>query len=429
MRRLIRDWSSEFAQQSLSVRQAAFVVAGAFAVLAITWVIVTDALVVAFTNDLMFAQKVHIAADWLFVLLTGAALFTLARSVGLRITQTQGVLQAVIRSMGDGLLVLGRDRTIIYANPAAVKMLECGDASQLVGMTAAEFSRHFLVSYPNGALVKPDALVSQRAFSESGALRYKAVLHPSPDDEVVILSSAAGVRESPDERATLVVSVMHDITADENLARLRDQFFSAAAHALKTPVAIIKANVQLMGSSTQRIPASALAVQRQCDRIDQIVQNLLIVSRARTHTLHLYPEQMELSPLLESTAHDLVTTNFAPGVETDVVGSPPIRGDRERLQLVVRNLAYEALIAARPKTPLTLRLVPREHDVELSVHFDPLPAAERTFSGAREQDDTTLARCATTTIVEAHGGATGEETMSEHEAMLWIRLPVMERAA
>lgn len=82
------------------------------------------------------------------------------------------------------------------------------------------------------------------------------------------------------------------------------------------------------------------------------------------------------------------------------------------------------LFARRAATRLTdLRLAPRGDDVELSVHSDPLPVAERTFSGAEDQDDSTLGRCATTTIVDAHGGMTGEETRGEHDAILWVRLP------
>jgi PAS domain-containing protein len=428
MRTLLGDWSGDL-RAPMTVRQAAFVVAGAFAVLGITWILTTDVVVYAITDDLRMGEKIHLATDWVFLLVTGAALFWFANHVGTRIHESHGVLQAVVRSMGDGLLILGREHTIVYANPAAVKMLECSDQNQLVGMSAAEFSRHFLVSYPNGALVKPENFASQRAFHEPGALRYRAVLHPGPDDELVILSSAAGVRDDSDDRPALVVSVMHDITADAHIEQMRDRFFSAAAHALKTPVAIIKANVELMARTDAPLHASELAVQRQCDRIDRIVQNLLVVSRARTHSLELFPENLDLSPLLESTAGELIGARAATEVETAVVGSAVIHGDPERLHLVVRNLAYEALTAARPRTPLTLRLVPRDHDVELSVHFDPLPVAERTFAGAEDQDDSKLARCATSTIVEAHGGITGEETLDEHDAMLWVRLPALERAA
>jgi PAS domain S-box-containing protein len=412
----------------MSVRQAALAMASAFAVLGITWVLTTDVVVYALTDDLRLGEKIHLAADWAFLLVTGAALFEFARRIGMRVTEMQGVLHAVIRSMGDGMIVFGHDRRIVYANPAALRLFAC-DSDELLGMTPTELTRRFLISYPNGALVKPEALVSQRAYDEPGPLRYKVVLRPGTEQELVVLASAAGVREDPDAKVSLVVGVIHDVTAEEHLEQLRDRFFSAAAHALKTPVAIIKANVQVMAQSATPIAGTSRAVQRQCDRIDLIVQNLLTVSRARTRSLELFPAPLELTPLVENTARELVDARAACEVETDIVGSPPIRGDRERLQLVVRNLAHEALTMARPKTPLKLRLVPHDRDIELSVHFDPLPTAEQVFAGAEEQDDTKLGRCATTTIVEAHGGSIGDDTVNDHEAVLWVRLPALARAA
>src|SRR5204862_7410340 len=140
--------------------------------------------------------------------------------------------------LGDGILLLGHDREVAYANPAALKMLRC-TRDELVGMDAGEFARRFRLSYPNGALVPPEKFVSQRAFDEGGPLHYKAILRPTDDAELVIIATAAGVRMHVGEPAMWVVSVMHDITDSENLDRMRDQFFAAAAHSLKTPDAIV----------------------------------------------------------------------------------------------------------------------------------------------------------------------------------------------
>jgi hypothetical protein len=112
--------------------------------------------------------------------------------------------------------------------------------------------------------------------------------------------NAAGVSLQLGEPPTWVVSVMHDITDTEHLERLRDQFFAAAAHSLKTPVAVIKADAQLL------LPLQAPdcrprteSIVRQCDRIDRLVQNLLVLSRARSRSLELYPSALELRPLIE----------------------------------------------------------------------------------------------------------------------------------
>ena len=73
-------------------------------------------------------------------------------------------MAAVVDSIGDGILLLGRDRHVAYANPAAALMLNCDSAAELIGMSAQVFSRRFRVSYPTGALVPPEQFASQRVF-------------------------------------------------------------------------------------------------------------------------------------------------------------------------------------------------------------------------------------------------------------------------
>ena len=57
-----------------------------------------------------------------------------------------------------------------------------------------------------------------------------------------------------------------------------------------------------------------------------------------------------------------------------------------------------------------------------------LPGAAQPFAGALEYDDTKLSRFATDTIIKAHGGRSGAETM-DREATLWVTLPVLAEAA
>jgi signal transduction histidine kinase len=104
----------------------------------------------------------------------------------------------------------------------------------------------------------------------------------------------------PPDAPELVVSVLHDITDSEHIESLRDQFFAAAAHSLKTPVAIIKANAQLLSRGAGPHPGKSMAASdRQCGRIDRLIQNLLVLSRARSRTLQLAPLEVALAPVVE----------------------------------------------------------------------------------------------------------------------------------
>ena len=189
--------------------------------------------------------------------------------------------------------------------------------------------------------------------------------------------TAAGVRMSVGEQAIWVVSVMHDITDTEHLERLRDQFFTAAAHSLKTPVAVIKADVQsLMPAAAPKQRRIAASIDRQCDRIDRLVQNLMVLSRSRSRTLELHPSEMELRPLVEQIAREGVWS-YRHEVRTELTGSPSIRADHERLALVIRNLMYEASRLSLADSPLTLVARPEGDRVAVGVRYRPLPWRDR----------------------------------------------------
>jgi PAS domain S-box-containing protein len=422
------DWPAMFARGAWSPRSVALRIAASFAALGFVWMITSDVVLYMVSENPVIIARIESAMDWAFVLIASALLYIFALRAASRLSRTRSVLSAVVRSIGDGVLVIGPDKKIVHANPSALRILGCHEASDLLGMDAQTFSRRFLVTFPDGAVVKPDAFMAQRAFEEEGALHYKAVLHRSENEELVVLATAAAVRSRPGEKASLVVSVVHDITDSENLERLRDRFFQATAHALKTPIAIIKANVQFIAWST---PASArpsfLAIERQCDRIDRLVQNLQIIARARSHSLELHLHELELAPLVLETARELASMRSALDVRAEIASSPRIFGDRERLALVVRNLSYEAYHAAMPHTPVTLRVEQHDARVELRATFEPLPVSERTFAGYSEYDDDSLSRSATATVVEAHGGEVGALNGDE-EATLWVRLPIMEKS-
>ncbi len=399
-----------------------------FIVAGIAWVLVTDAVLYTLTRDPVLIARLETAKGWVFVGLAGLLLYVVTLRSALRVTRARALTSAVIESIADGVLLLGRDRTIVHANPAAVRMLRCERSDDLVGMDAVEFSRRFRVSYPDGSLVPPERFISQRVFDEGGPLHYKSVLHPPGGPELVISATAAAVREKVGELARMVVSVQHDITDSEHLDRLRDQFFAAAAHSLKTPVAVIKANAQVLSrSATPQQRKSTAAIERQCARIDRLVQNLLVLARARSSTLRLQPVVVELGPFVERIAREMTLASTQHPVHTEVVALPSVHADRERLAMVLRNVIDEAFRSSRSGSPVTVLLRRQGADAEIGVRREPLPPEEWTFEAHGELDDLEVSRCVTKMIVQAHGGALREEPAGP-ETTAWIRLPTAEGA-
>ena len=419
--------SDVFERRQRPSSSIALMVAVATLAVGVLWVIVTDVIAYHLIRDSVLLARVQTVIDLVFIVLASVVLFFVARFAAARLHRAHAMLVAIVDSIGDGVLVIGPERTIVFANHAAQAMLATKD---LVGIGAHEFVRRYKVSRVDGTLVPPDALVSQKAFEGPVALHAKEVLYPpGRERELVFLATGAPVRTADGESTHLVVSVMHDVTDNERFEAMRDQFMAAAAHYLKTPVAIIKANVQFLArEAPSTVPASLGMMQRQCERIDRLVQNLLVVARARSNSLELHARDMELAPLVQTMVRDLADEHNPRDVQVTIDAQPHVRGDRERLAIVAHNLSQEALLHSRPRSVVHVNLEVTGLEAAIRVAYEPLPGAAQPFAGALEYDDTKLSRFATDTIIKAHGGRSGAETM-DREATLWVTLPVLAEAA
>jgi len=415
-------WSAPLEPTLTSPRGFALGIAARFAAIGVLWILATDVLLYALTYNVVLLARVETVVDWTFVAFATVMLYVVAQRAAAKLNRARTVLTTIVENVGDGLMVLNAERKIVYANPAACRMLE-SQPSDLMGMNAQQFARRFVVARATGAIVAPEEFASVRAFAAPGPVRYKAIIHPTSTTELVVVTTASPVRSRPSRTASLVVSLMHDVTDTEHLEQLRDRFFAAAAHALKTPIAIIKANVQFISrSSSSALRPSFAAVERACDRIDRLVQNLQVVSRARSHSLELTMQPTEIAPLVLQIVRELGAAGASRVIRAEVLDTPAVHGDRERLTTVIRNIIAEGMRGSTPGTPLTLQVSATNHDAELAVTYHPLAIAERTFAGAEQYDDSTLSRCATETIVEAHGGKVGE-AQGEKTETIWVRIP------
>ena len=413
-----------------SERRLALLVVLVFLVAGSLWILFTDLLLYSLIQDPIVIARIETAKGWAFVALAAFLLYVVTLRAGAKLAKATRTISKVLESIGDGVLLLGTDRTIAHANPAAVRMLKVKSVDELRGMGAPEFSRRFRVSYPDGHLVPPDQFVSQRVFDEEGTLQYNAVLYPEEGSELDLSCTAAGVRSEVGRAPELVVSIMHDITASEHLERLRDDLFAETAHAIKTPITVIKSASQMLSAAAppQSLP-SAKMIERQCLRIERLVENLLALSRIRSGTLQLHPVEVELGPVIEDVARQVKRVSNGHDILVHLDGPVQVHADRERLVMVLRNAIDAAVRTARPATPVTIQLDRSGSDGEIAVSFRPSVSTDLddTFRKEAEFDDLGVGRYVTTTIIEAHGGSFTEQ-FDDAVNTIRIRLPAISES-
>ncbi len=173
------------------------------------------------------------------------------------------------------------------------------------------------------------------------------------DQAAVILESRALIDEAARVRGR------------EEAARLKDDFLSAAAHDLKTPLTTLVAQTQLMLRRATRMPdapADVTALQRmerEAIRLKNLVLELLDASRAEQGRLVGTRERVDLAALARQVGQRHDSGRHPYRLETNgaaVVGE----WDRTRIEQLLENLVENAVKYSPEGGPIEVKVWPNE---------------------------------------------------------------------
>ena len=171
------------------------------------------------------------------------------------------------------------------------------------------------------------------------------------------------------------------------------------------------------------------AIVRQCSRIDRMVQNMLVLSRAPVaEPCGCSLDEVELAPLVGAGRARDGRRRRRNDIHSEVVASPRVFADPERLSLVLRNVIEEAQRGSVAGTPVTVRVTQQGETRRSPSVIARCPPMRGRSPPTDEYDNLGIGRSVAETIVEAHGGALREER-SGLEATAYIRLPVSMEAS
>ncbi len=270
------------------------------------------------------------------------------RTAELRVERER--IQAILDSIGEGVIVTDLEGRVEYMNPAA---------EEITGYTPEEMhgrrcdfwlaEEEDLQQFATmGALLRGGKKwVGEGVFKRKDGTRYDAQLVVTP------------IR-SPDGRPTAFVGILEDISRLKELDRLKSQFIADAAHELRTPVTTIKLYADLLQREPlPERPAEYLqTLVQEVDLLAELVEDLLDLSRLERGVAPFKPEPLDLNGVVdEVVAHHAkratakgVTLLFEPGS-----GLPTVMADRGQIQRAVSNLVLNAVNYTAPGGRIVVR--------------------------------------------------------------------------
>jgi two-component system, OmpR family, sensor kinase len=197
------------------------------------------------------------------------------------------------------------------------------------------------------------------------------------------------------------------------------RFVADASHELRTPVAVIRAELDAAlraGGHDEQVREALVAALEECDHLAQLAEDLLFVARAAEGELPIRREPVEVRPLLEGVRARFGDRAREHGRDLRVDGGDGLRieADELRLRQALGNLVDNALRHGAGEIVLRARRGALDGAVELEVAdhgpgFDP-DLANRAFErftrgdAARTRGGTGLGLAIVRAIAEAHGG-------------------------
>jgi PAS domain S-box-containing protein len=251
------------------------------------------------------------------------------------------------------------------------------------------------------------------------------------------------------ERAALLESEQRAHAEAQEAVRMRDVFFSVAAHELKTPITSLLGNIQLIrrraareGFLNERDQRAFDVVNAQTLRLNRMVEALLDVSRLETGQLSLERRPLDVRRLVQQVIADSL-----PALSQHAIVYEPgnaellVAGDALRLEQVLQNLIQNAVKYSPDGGDVLVRAWQDGSTAYVAVTDQgigiPAEAQERLFTrfyraanvNPQQISGMGIGLYVVKEIVTLHGGTVAVESIENNGSTFTICLPLLERAA
>ena len=182
---------------------------------------------------------------------------------------------------------------------------------------------------------------------------------PGEGASVSVLVNATPIRAEDGAIASVVVA-MQDLAPLRALERQRADFLGMVSHELRAPLTSIKGSTAtVLGGSrvvgTAEVRQFFRIIDRQADRMDALIGDLLDAGRIEAGTLSVAPEPTEVAMLLDQARNTFLTGGGRHPVLIDISENlPQVLADRERIVQVLNNLLANAARAAPESSPIRI---------------------------------------------------------------------------
>ncbi len=280
----------------------------------------------------------------------------------LELANEKSRLNAIIKSINEGVIVINTNGDLAYYNYSAIKLL---------GLNALQIGENVLNILPQ----QINEIVTKIFQSDKIMLKsYSTELSLNSKNEI-FLEAACTPIPNPDGSLAGVVIILSNITEYKRIEIIKNQFVSMVAHELKTPIAVVQGFLNIIKDDSLNINEEKKKeyLQRSTQRLkslNDLVNDLLDISRLELKTKQKEIIDVNLCDIVNSTLQmlELEIAKREITIQKSAVDKIPlIKADYNEITRVVTNLLSNAIKYNKQKGKIFIDLNSTQNYVLFTV--------------------------------------------------------------
>lgn len=249
------------------------------------------------------------------------------------------------------------------------------------------------------------------------------------------------LKDEIEEKGFLII--IHDVTKEKLIEKMKTEFVSVAAHQLRTPLSTIKWTIRMiLDGDVGEINEEQRELLEQTyisnERMIKLINDLLDVSRIEEGRLLYDQEDARIEDVLDSVieASQEMLRNKNMVLEVNKKETPKVKIDKEKIGVVIQNLLENAIKYTEQGGKIKITLDNDEKNVIFKIEDSgvgiPKSQQDRIFTKffraenvtRMETDGTGLGLYTTKNIVQAHKGQIWFESEENKGTTFYFTIPI-----
>lgn len=327
------------------------------------------------------------------------------------------LLEAVINSLSDGLIIIDEHYKILRATPKICEWFNT-DGNELIGHTLSEF-----IKLPDEGKLE---------------LLYNTKIINLKDNASEFMASSVEIKL--EDRKKRFVIIIKNITDQKELENLKEDFVATLTHDLKVPI-IAETNMlelflnKSFGDISEKQEIALKNMQASNKELLDLVQIVLDTYKFRSRAIRLSRENIMLKEFIEEVITDMQP--IADKTKNNLVfyhtRNIRVLADRIQLKRVLKNLIQNAISYGKSDSPIEISIgeIPKYIVIKVKDYGKGIAQSEidkifnKYYSAAKKfrKIGTGLGLYLSYQITKAHNGHLTVESIENEYTEFCIKLP------